>query len=326
MATTRTPAAKTTAAKRTTTRRKTTPKVDVQAPSVQVITPVVTETQQQAMLEAYHALKSNGLPIPTDLLIVEQWLAELNAQREVERERLEAEAKQREAQIQEANKNGPWYVRNAYPAPFNLRLDRQTESRRIQLKPRGTPGDLHPLKDEDLKDPVLKSNLAIGLIEVIPAGEAAMIIERQTTNLTHRVHTPLQIIRNEKGEMYKQGAVKVEAEFNSQGVTVAHIDPRASQGQLSDRQIQQQATAMTAHQRGPQVATQQTQDAVNQATSVVHSGFVPTGGNQAIVQYGPLGDNAQARVIDDIARRKDVQGPAAGLGGIQVVVDPVVRT
>ena len=33
-----------------------------------------------------------------------------------------------------------------------------------------------------------------------------------------------------------------------------------------------------------------------------------------------------AQMVDDLARRKNLQGPSAGLGDVQVVVDPVQRT
>lgn len=331
MPTTRKPVAKKqtpAAAKKSTTRRKTTPRkkpepVQVQAPSVHVI----TEEQKQAKLEAYHALTSVGLEVPRDLAEeVEGWIANLNAQKEAEAETRAQENAAHEARVAEANQNGPWYVRNGYPAPFNLRLDRQTEKRRIELKARGTPGDMHPLKDEDLKDPVLKQNLALGLIEIIPAGEATLIIDKQTTNMSHRVHAPLAVLRNELGQTYEQGAVKVEAEFNSQGVTVARVNPDVLTGKLHDREIggTRSSGGLTRVQPGQEVA--QGGNQTDQASSVVQSGFVPTGGNSAIVQYGPLGDNARAKVADDLARRKGGQGPQSGLGDVTVTVDPVVRT
>lgn len=315
MATTRKPAAKSTPAARkppTRTPRKATPQVESNP---------LTEEQMQAKLEAYNALKSVGLDIPEELKIVEDWIAQLLAERQAQ-EAVEAEI---QAEIHKVNAAGPWYVRNGYPAPFNLRLDRQTEKRRIELKPRGTPGDMHPLKDEDLKDPVLNQNLHLGLIEIIPAGEAALIIERQTTNMGHRVHTPLAVLRNELGQIYKEGQVKVEAEFNSQGVTVAAVDPRVLQGQLHDREVggTRGTGGITRVLPGTDIPKTQ---AYEQATSVVHSAFVPTGGNQAIVQYGPLVNDARAKVTDDLARRKGGEGPKAGLGDVTVTVDPVVKT
>ena len=328
MATTRKPAArKTTAAAKKTTTRGPRKKAVLAPPAAEIQPPALNEDQKRAKLEAYWALKSANLDIPQELLVVEAWIEQLNAEREAEAQRQQEVADRHEAKLAEANKNGPWYVRNCYPAPFNIRLDRQTEQRRIQLKPRGTPGDLHPLKDEDLKDPVLKQNLGLGLIEVLPAGEAQSIIDKQTTNMGHRVHTPLAVLRGESGKPYEQGAVKVEAEFNSQGVTVAQVDRRILRGEATDKEIGgTRATGGLTRVQPGQVSGPQASDYPQQATSVVRSGFVPTGGNPAIIQYGLLGDNAHAAAIDDIARRKNIQGPGAGLGDVQVVVDPVVRT
>ena len=313
----------------TTTRRRTTtvkkPATTKAAPKtiepteIEIPAPKVERTleQQEALLTTYHALKTAGLEIPADIKAeVETMIANL------ERRRAEQEAAAQEAaatkaqQIAEANKNGPWFVRNCANTPFNLRLDRHTERRRLELKPRGLPGDMHPLLDDDLKDPALKTNLNLGVIEVIPAGEANAIIEKQTTNMGHRVHTPLAVLRNELGQPYAEGQVKVAAEFNSQGVTVAAIDQRVTQGHVHDREVGWGGLQRTGN---PAI--------VQNGPPTVHSAFVPTGGNPAAVQHGPLGDNARAQIADDLARRKDVQGPAAGLGGqVRVTVDPVVRT
>lgn len=284
----------------------------------------VSDGERQAMLEAYHALKQADLPIPEQLQVVDDWIKEIQAQREVQQQAAQAAEQKRKEELAEANKNGPWYVRNCYPAPFNLRLDRQTEKRRLELKARGTPGDIHPIKDEDLRDPILKQNLQIGLIEIIPAGEAQSIIEKQTTNMSQRVHAPLAMLRNELDQPYKQGQVKVEAEFNSQGVTVAQVQPGLMQGQLHDKQIggTRGSGGLTRVQPGAG-AHQHPVNESQQATSVVHSGFVPTGGHPAAVQ---MGAEAHARAVDDLARRRGGQGPQAGLGDVQVVIDPVQRT
>lgn len=302
-----------------TTRKNTAPRSAV---SKKKPAPQPSEEERQAMLEAYNALKQANLPIPEQLQVVDEWIKELQEKHQAEEEARAAANKERQAKLDEANKNGPWYVRNNYPAPFNLRLDRQTEKRRIELKARGTPGDLHPIKDEDLKDPVLKTNIQIGIIEVIPAGVASDIIEKQTTNMNQRVHTPLAMLRNELQQPYQQGQVKVEAEFNSQGVTVAHVDPGLMQGQLHDKQIggTRGSGGLTRVQPGQPTPNQ---GQGQQAHSVVHSGFVPTAGHPAAVQ---MGSEAHARAQDDLARRKDIQGPQAGVGDVQVVVEPVRKT
>lgn len=283
----------------------------------------LTPEQRAAKVEAYHILKSHGLPVdPAEEAEIQGWI---DQQRALVAEAAAKQAEEQEAREQAqqdavaaANLNGPWYVRNVTFTEFNLRLDRQTEKRRVQLKARGTPGDMHPLKDEDLDDPILKRNLQLGIIEVIPAGEANLVMEKQTHNAGPRVHPALALLRNERGEAYGQGAVRVEAEFNSQGITVATLDPAQQQGHIHDKRVQ-----VTRAQPGQQGIV--TQQPPVHATSVVQSQFIPTGGAPASIQFGGMAQDAQAKVVDDLARRKNLSGPAAGLGHLNVVVDPVVR-
>lgn len=299
-------------------------------PSVQIFEqPEYTMAQKQAKLEAYDTLKRAGLAVPQELSFeVEGWIAEAQESREAARSVAEGQAAQESKQVAKANIDGPWYVRNCYNAPFNLRLDRQTEKRRIELKGRGFPGDMHPLKDEDLKDSILITNVKLGLLEVIPAGEAQLIVEKQTTNMSVRQHTPLAVIQKEYSDhanlhgmnVNPNPQFKVEAEFNSQGVTVATIDPRLQQGQMLDREVAG-ARSWGGLQRG------QGEPQFTHSHPTIHSGFVPTGGNPAIVsQGGMMGDNARAKAVDDLARRKGGQGPQAGLGDVTVTVAPVQRT
>lgn len=325
MAATRKPAAKPAAKKAPVrrTRKPAEPTVETQPAS----TPDYTPQQKAAKVEAYHVLTSAGLPVPADLEAeVTAWVAEQQAAIARQQEQAAQAEQAQQEQIAAANLNGPWYVRNVTYSEFNLRLDRQTEKRRVQLKPRGNPGDMHPLKDEDLEDPILKRNLALGIIEIIPAGEANLVMEKQTHNAGPRVHPALALLRNEKGEAYAQGAVKVEAEFNSQGITVATLDPRIMQGQVHDREITSTRSfgGLQRTNGNEPIVTQQ--QSMQPASSVVHSQFIPTGGAPASIQFSGMDQNAQAKAIDDLARRKNLSGPAAGLGQVQVVVDPVVRT
>lgn len=266
----------------------------------------VTEEERQALLTAYNALTYAGLPIPPEIFEqVEGWIAEENARREAE----EAEREAYREALAEENRVGPWYVRNGYTAPFSLRLDRQTEKRRIELKPRGMSGDMHPLEDGDLKDPILKRNISIGCCEIIPAGEANRILDRQNTNMGERVHTPTAILRNAKGEEYENKTVRTEIEYNAQGAVVGVINPDQVQGGVPDSQTKRDGGVQRVHR---EVASQ----------------FVPTGGNPAVIEGGmpaPL-DPVAAKIRDDLARRKRVEGPAAALSGMQVTVNPVQRS
>lgn len=263
-----------------------------------------TEEERQAKLTAYTALKSAGVPIPDELAQeVEGWIEAENARRQIEA----AEQAKRQTALDEENKKGPFWVRNGYTAPFSLRLDRQHEarSRRIELKPRGVPGDMHPLEEADLNDPLIKRNCAIGVIEIVPNGEANRIMAQQTTNMGTRVHTPTAILRNSLGEEYPEGAVKTEIEWGKQGVVVATLDPNQMQGHIEDKRV-----AVTRVQQG-----EPRQEMVSE--------FIPTGGNPAIVSQQPMTEMQRLKIQDDIARRKGTSGPSAGLGqGVTVTVEP----
>lgn len=329
MPTTRKPAAsksKTTTARKTTRRTTAKPKVTPKFTQIdvdldaQTVTPIVSEEERQAKLTAYMALRGAGLSIPAELAVeVEYWIEEEDARRAAQA----AIAAEAQAALDEENAKGPWFVRNGYPAEFNLRLDRQTEKRRISLKPRGRPGDMHPLEEGDLKDPNLMQNVRLGVIEVIPAGEAYRIMDQQTHNMGTRVHTPTALLRNPTGQPYAEGAIKVEAEFNQRGITVATLDPNQMQGHVSDKEVASNRSFG---------GMQRTQPGVPHKVSE----FVPTGGNPAIIQNGPVQapvgglpgtgtNNAQAKIADDIARRRGLSGYEQGLGGLQVVVGPTER-
>jgi hypothetical protein len=277
------------------------------------VNPEVTPQEKQAKVEAYFTLKNAGLTPPADLAFeVEVWIAEEQARQAETAKAQEAREEAQQLQIANANVTGPWYVRNNMNTEYNIRLERQHDKaqRRIMLKPRGTPGDLHPLKDEDLDDPVLRQNVGLGYCEVIPAGEAQQVIGKQTTNMSQRVHTPLAVLRNSNDQPYAQGAVRVETEYNSQGITVATLEPGILQGQVTNRDLG------GTRSNGGLTRVQPGQPAQ------VNSGFVPTGGNPAIVSQG-----AQGRIQQDIANRKIREANLyPDPSGITVTVDPVIRT
>jgi hypothetical protein len=181
----------------------------------------ISEEEKQVKLEAYHTLKQVGAEIPADLQReVKKWVKDQQVR---EDRKAETEAESRARFIAEANINGPWYVRNMQQIQFNLRLERQQNERRLELKPRGQAGDMHPLKDEDLNDTGLQRNVHMRLVEIIPAGEAALVIEKQTHNLNPREYTPLAVLEGETGKPIKPENVKVMAEYNSQGVVVGTL-------------------------------------------------------------------------------------------------------
>ncbi|CAM6003638.1 unnamed protein product [Sphagnum balticum] len=335
--------ATTTAKTRTTTPRKprtTKPKVEepkdvaasqqsinsdtVLQPSIQVITYQLPDdpNQRQALVDSYWTLKQAGAPIHDSIRIpVEDWITNVQVKQLEEQQNAVQNAQDAlNHRVANLNVTGPTYVRNLTNNPFHFRLDRQqgdgnNRPRRIELKPRGVPGDMHPIKSEDEQDPILITNLNLGLIELIPAGEAQIIIEKQTTNMSTRVHTPSQILQNEYKVLRQNGVdvadnptIKIEAEYNSQGITVARIDQSVQDGRVDDKTLNRSGDKYLGGglSRGD-----------------VQSQFIPTNGNPASISFDPLAVN---RIQDDIARRKGLQGPAAGLGDVKVTVAPTERS
>lgn len=281
--------------------------------------------QQQALVNSYWSLKNAGLPVPDAIRVpVEQMIAQVRDEVVQEREAQANAEKAHEEKIQHLNETGPLYIRNMTHTEFNLRLDSQQGNgnirpRRIQLKPRGMRGDMHPIKEEDHQDPILITNLNMGLLELIPAGVAQTIIEKQTRNMNQqKVHPSHQILANEYKilrdnhvDVAEHPTIKIEAEYNSQGITVATVDPRVSQGGFEDKTLQRSGDLQGGLSRT--------------SPEEVRSQFIPTNGQAASIQIAPtqnLSSEQVRKIRDDIARRTDLEGPAAGLGNVRVVVEP----
>ena len=256
------------------------------------------------LVETYVSLKDLGLPIPADLARpVEEWI-----EKQVKAEETILEAGQAEAEaIAKADTEGPKYVRNLLLSPFHLRLQRQNQKdgiRRIELKPRGVRGDMHPLEPGDENDPTLAGSL--GYIEIIGFGTARKIQQGQTHNI-QKTNTTLAMITNEVGEPITK--LTVETEYNQQGVVVAYTDPNQR------AKLEQGEFGKSKNPLGD-LSREQPQ----QPEQVSH--FVPTGGNPAIVSQGPLTDNARAAVADKLARIKGRQGRPEDVLGLTVSVEP----
>lgn len=286
-----------------------------------------TVEQKQAVLDAYVALRNAGLPIPVDLAAEAEAIINSAQQAETEeREQVQQVISAEEEAIDKANAEGPKWIRNAHNMDVAIRLERQKKKRRIELKPRGTRGDMFKIQEEDLEDPSLSDSIERGIVHVVGDGDARSILSRQTHNMG-RQHTPLALLRNEKGEPYAPDAIKVEAEFNSQGVVVAQLDPTLGEQHENVRTWKSAKTAQGGLIRmdGSQGA-QKAQEALARQQQTVEQ-FIPTGGNPAIISSGfQPNAEAQARISDSIARKKGVQGrPEDVLGGLSVTVDPVQR-
>lgn len=272
------------------------------APKVETAeTPDYNSPHWAKLVETYVSLKDLGLPIPEDLAVpVEEWIEK---QVKAEEAVLEAGAAEAEA-VAEADAKGPKYVRNLLTSPFHLRLQRQNQKdgiRRIELKPRGVRGDMHPLEPGDENDPTLAGSL--GYVEIIGFGTAKKVQEGQTHNI-QKTNTTLAMITNELGEPINK--LTVETEYNQQGVTVAYIDP-AQHAKLEQGEFGRSRSPLG--------------DLTRQQPDLV-SHYLPTGGNPAIVSQGPLTDNARAAVADKLARIKGRQGRPEEVLGLSVSVEP----
>lgn len=309
------------ATKRTTTRARKTPAKSTTAAQPKT---EVSPAEKQAKLESYQTLSNAGLYIPEELRKeVEPWINEARKEAEaVDAERKQAEEAGQEKyneMIREANESGPKYVRNLLHTPFALRLDRQTERRRIELKPRGVPGDMHPLEDADLNDPILRQNVGLNVIEIIPAGIAAQVMSNQTHNMGTRVHSPLATLRNAEGKEYQEGSFKVEQSYEDQGIVAARIE-----GDLYNKQhVTNQDLIGGKSELGGGLARP------HEAKAEVSSGFVPTGGNPAIVSDGSQQFDAHSldpKIQADISRRTGREADMrAGVGDLKVTVNPVQK-
>ncbi len=193
-----------------------------------------------------------------------------------------------------------FYVRNLRNVGVHFRLSRQSDKqkKRTNLNPRGQRGDLTRLEADDLHDDELLTQVNYGVVEIITAPEAKKILEGQSTNQQQRVHPAMASLRNELNQPYAQEAVKVEVPFEQQGVVVAQLQPQGGE-----------AGAIPSQGRGVDWAAVR--------------GGAPIGGNPAIISDGFAAD-AAARA-DAIARSKNLEGPAAGLGGVTVTVEPTQK-
>jgi hypothetical protein len=202
-----------------------------------------------------------------------------------------------------------FYARNLRNAEVHIRLTRQEKTKkRLELKPRGQRGDLAKLQPEDVEDDELLANVGI-LVEIITAGEAKDILAKQLNNVQAAVHPAMAMLRNELGQPYRPENIRVEAEFNSQGQTVAYLTPQGGEaGALPSKGRAGVDWAAIHGGQQPQQAT---------APSAI-------GGNPAIISDGFAHPDPAAQA-DAIARIKGLEGPAAGIGGLQVTVDPVQK-
>lgn len=191
-----------------------------------------------------------------------------------------------------------WYVRNLRNVEVGIRLERQqgTGKKRLELKPRGERGDIKSLQENDLSDPALLSNIELGVIEVITAAEAKIAIDKQSINEQQRVHPAMAMLRDELGN---PATFHGADEYVDRSITVAELNPVG--GEYGEIEFDRQ-----------------NKGSFRRSAPTAESGR-QLGGNPHILSDG----FAAARAQDEHARRKGIEGPAAGLGGIEtVIVEP----
>lgn len=202
------------------------------------------------------------------------------------------------------------FIRNLRNVEVGFRLERQQGAgkKRTELKGRGQRGDIKRIERTDLTDANLQTQISYGVVEVIGAIEANSVIAGQAHNQQQAVHPAMAMLRNELGQEYAPDSIRTEAEFNSQGVTVATLDPRQMQGQVPDKQVG----------RGEPV----------RRVAPGNANVAQVGGNPAILSDGF--NPPDAAVQRDAAARQRLdgaQGPEAGLpAGMRVTVEPTQRT
>jgi hypothetical protein len=206
------------------------------------------------------------------------------------------------AQLPEPDSDQPvvFYARNL-GSVTRFRLSRQQDKskRATELKPRGQRGDMIRLEPQDLNDPELITQVEYGLIEIITEAQARDIIRKQAHNIQQAIHPAMAALRNELGEEYAQDAVRVDVEYNAQGITVAQLTPQGGgAGALPD--LGRRGVDWNAIRQG-------------QNAPVMQPIQNPSPGR--IISDGFVKPDVQA---DMVARQKNLEGPAAG--GIQRVV------
>lgn len=259
--------------------------------------------QIQAAVRAGQELADAGLPVPAKVKqITAAWAKKNSIDPVPERQVIEAEGTMHRTK---PKSNTKW-IRAVYNAPFSFRWNNDADKRcEINLEPRGQRGDLYPISNKEEEDSAfqhaLRDNLNLGLIEIISDKEATEVIDKQTTNQT-RVHTPTSILRSETGKEYAPEDIHLASDHVDQGIVVAKLTPSEHSSEIGE---------ITVDRGG-----------INRQL----------GGNPAIVsdgfaeqrQFVPSPNLAQQKIADDIARRKNIEGPAAA--GIQTVsVGPVQR-
>jgi hypothetical protein len=119
------------------------------------------------------------------------------------------------------------FYRNLREVPVGFRL--KESDRRVDLAARGQRNDTAPISKDDLEDPIFLANEGL-IFEVITQEEANLVVEKQNTNIQKQPrHSALDTIRNERGEVYDDDAVRLD---KSEAVTGKPVAPLDEEGNL----------------------------------------------------------------------------------------------
>jgi hypothetical protein len=206
-----------------------------------------------------------------------------------------------------------WYMRNLRGVEVGFRLSRQAEStkKRTQLKPRGQRGDMQKLEHGDLQDAELKTQVAYGLIEILPEGEALDVLKRQYTNQQVQVPPHIAALRNEKGEEYNV-APRTTSDEEAMGYKVADLNPDLMQGKLSDREIKRDGGFAQ-------------QGVVMEPVQTPRPGKIVSDGFLAPVQQDMGADNEKQAAVDAKLRAKQFEHRPEDNLGVKVTVEEPQR-
>lgn len=210
-----------------------------------------------------------------------------------------------------------WYMRNLRGVEVSFRLSRQGDmsknNNRTNLKPRGSRGDIAKLESGDLKDSELQTQVAYGLVEIIPEGEALEAIRRQYTNAQQTVPAHIAALRNEYGKEYGQtNPVRMATDEEAFGIKVADLDPAVMQGKRSDKEIKRDGGIVQ-----PGVVMEPVQNP--RPGSIVSDGFL------APVQTDMSGDNDKQAAVDAKLRARQFEDRPEDNLGVKVTLEPTQK-
>ncbi len=188
----------------------------------------------------------------------------------------------------------------------NVHVSLKAQGRRIELAPRGQRKDVAPLEKGDQADEAFMADKGV-LFEIITKGAADKIAEKQATNQQEKRHPALDVLRTAEGEKYSDDAVKLEERHDQQGKVVANLSEEPNRGKRFDWGVDIRRADLPGTQDRP--------------LPDMPDSVAPEDQGQYRLDQAAEAD----ALADEQARNKNVEGPAAGLGGIRQVTKGEVQ-